>query len=163
MKLKTLSSLLLVGTVFAHPPPPDSPPYVPPPPFIDVDADVVVETALKGIWETQPGAPNLRFEVTGQRNTHFGLRVLTNSFCRELFFDKYALSYEGASSSTDLRIAMAEIKLDADREDANCLGMPVWITFRFPSPPNYNVANVTVREQFATGPDENVYEMIRTH
>jgi hypothetical protein len=170
MKLKNLFLLLLAGTAFAHPPPPDSPPYVPPPTFIDLDDDVlnndvVLETALKGIWETKTGVPPLMFEITGPRYTQFGLRVLTQSFCKELLIDKYALtiSFEEPSSARDLRITMAEIKFDGDREDANCLGMPVWITFKFSSPPNYNTASVTVREQFVTGPDENVYEMTRTH
>jgi hypothetical protein len=58
---------------------------------------------------------------------------------------------------------MAEIKFDGDREEANCLGMPAWITFKFSSPPNYNAASVTVRQQLESGPDENAYEMTRTH
>jgi hypothetical protein len=65
MKLKNLSLLLSAGTAFAHPPPPQ--PYVPPPTFIDLDDDVinndvVLETALNGIWETNTNAPPLKFE-----------------------------------------------------------------------------------------------------
>lgn len=170
MKIKKPALLLLAGTAFARPPPPDSQPYVPPPTFIDLDDDfinndVVLETALKGIWETKTGAPPLKFEITGQRYTQFGLRVLADSFCKELLIGKYALTieFEEPTSPRDLRITMAQIKFDGDREDANCLGMPAWITFRFSSPPNYNAASVTVREQFVTGPEENVYEMTRTH
>jgi hypothetical protein len=54
---------------------------------------------------------------------------------------------------------MAEIKFDVDRRKANCLGMPAWITFKFASPPNYEAAKVTVREQFVQGPVESEYEM----
>jgi hypothetical protein len=97
MKLENLFLLLLAGTAFAHPPPPDTQPYIPPPTFIDLDDDVinddvVLETALKGIWETKTGAPPLKFEITGQRYTQFGLRVLAHSFCKELLIDKYALT-----------------------------------------------------------------------
>ena len=168
MKLKMLCLLLLAGTAVAYVPPPDSPFYVPPPPFIDVDDNVVLETVLKGIWETPPGAAPLKFEIISQQSHRFSLRVLTQPYCKELLIGQYALTigFEVPSSASvrtsDLRITMAEIKFDGDREEANCLGMPVWITFKFSSPPNYNAASVTVREQFETGPDETAYEMTRT-
>ena len=170
MTLKPLCLLLLAGTAVAAvpPPDPDSPFYIPPPPFIDVDDNVVLESVLKGIWETPPGAAPLKFEIIEKQSHHFSLRVLTQSYCKELLIDQYALTigFEAPSSAdvrtSDLHITMAEIKFDGDREEANCLGMPVWITFKFSSPPNYSAASVTVREQFETGPDENAYEMTRT-
>jgi len=171
MKLKLLCLLLLAGTAIAAvpPPDPDSPFYVPPPPFIDVDDSIVLETVLKGIWETPPGAAPFSFEIIDNQSHHFILRVLTQSYCKELLIDQHALmiGFEAPSSAnvrtSDLHITMAEIKFDGDRKDANCVGMPMWITFKFSSPPHYNAASVTVRQQFETGPDENAYEMTRTH
>jgi len=171
MKSKPLFLLLLAGVSFAAvpPPDPDSPFYIPPPPFMDVDNSVVLETVLKGVWETPLGAAALRFEIIAKPAHHFSLRVLTQSYCKELPIGQYALTvgFEAPSSSnvrtSDLHISRAEIKFDSDREEANCLGMPVWITFKFSSPPNYNAASVTVREQFEEGPDENAYEMTRIH
>jgi hypothetical protein len=167
MKIKPLCLLVLAGTAIAAVPPPDSPFYVPPPPFIDVDDGVVLETVLGGVWETPPGQAPLKFEIIDKQSHHFSLRVLTQNYCKELLIGQYALTvgFKAPSSAnvrtSDLHITMAQIKFDGDREEANCLGMPVWITFNFSSPPNYDAASVTVREQFETGPDENAYEMTR--
>lgn len=158
---KVIFSLLLSAPAFAFPPPPGSPGYVPPPPFIDVDFDDVLETVLKGIWETQPNTPVIKFEITGRKPHHFKLRILSQPHCKAVPIDQYALTVgsEVPSSATDLRLTMAEIKFDGDREKTNCLGMPARITFKFVSPRKHNAAKVTVREQFVEGPDENEYEM----
>jgi hypothetical protein len=154
-------SLLLSAPALAHPPPPGSPGYVPPPPFIDVDFDDVLQTVLKGIWETQPNAPVFKLEIAGRKPHHFVLRILSQPHCKALLIDRYALTVGSAASrsATDFRITMTEIKFDGDREKANCLGMPAQITFKFASPLNHNAAKVTVREQFVDGPDEKEYQM----
>jgi hypothetical protein len=159
---RVIFSLLLAGPAFAFPPPPGSPGYVPPPPFIDVDFDGVLQRVLKGIWETQPNTPGIKFEIIGRKPHHFKLRILSQPSCKALPVDQYALTvgYAQPLSATDFRITRAQIKFDGDREKTNCLGMPAWVTFEFASPLNHNAAKVTVREQFVEGPDENEYEMI---
>jgi hypothetical protein len=103
MKPKSLCLLLLAATAIAaaSPPDPDSPFYVPPPPFIDVDNSAVLETVLKGIWETSLGPARFRFEVIENQSHHFSLRVLTESYCKELLIDQYALTirFEAPSSA----------------------------------------------------------------
>jgi len=155
--------MLLAGPSIAFPPnpPPGSPNYVPPPPLVDVDFDDVLQSVLKGNWETQPNTSGFKFEITGRRPHHFRLRVLSQPYCKPLPIDQYALtvSYEVPSTATDLRLTTAEIKFDGDRKETNCLGMPARITFKFVSPLNHGAAKVTVTEQFVEGPDENEYEM----
>jgi hypothetical protein len=88
---------------------------------------------------------------------------LSKPYCEALPIDQYALTvgYEPPLSKTDLRVTSAQIKFDGDRKKTNCIGMPAWITFKFSSPLNHNAAKVIVREQFAEGPDESEYEMVR--
>jgi hypothetical protein len=163
MMQRTLFFLLAAGSAFAYPPPPGSPGYVPPPPFVDVDFDDVLQRVLKGTWESKSSTPALKFEITGGKPHHFRLRVLSRPHCKALQIDQYALTvggYEDQSSATELHLTMAEIKFDGERKDTNCLGMPSWITFNFPSPLNHDAARVAVREQFAEGPDEKDYEMV---
>jgi hypothetical protein len=153
--------LLLAGPVGAQQP--GSPYYIPPPNFADVDFDDVIERVLKGIWKAQPIGQPLTFEITGQRPHHFKLRVLTHPYCKVLHIDRYALTVEvdqPEDAHNPPLISMAEIKFDGNRKKTNCLSMPAWITFHFASPPNYEGAKVTIREQLVEGPDENEYEMI---
>jgi hypothetical protein len=134
-----------------------------PPPFVKVDSDDVLKRIIKGVWKTHPDGPAISFEITGGRPHHFKFRVLSKPYCEALPIDQYALTvgYEPPLSKTDLRVTSAQIKFDGDWKKTNCIGMPAWITFKFSSPLNHNAAKVIVREQFAEGPDESEYEMVR--
>jgi hypothetical protein len=132
-----------------------------PPPFVDVDFDDVTEKVLMGTWEAQSGGTPFKFEISGQKPYHFSLRVVSQPDCEPLPIDRYAVSVglEPPSSTTDVRITSVELKFDGERKESNCLGMPSWLTFRFASSLHHEEAKVTVREQFAAGPDERVFDM----
>jgi hypothetical protein len=68
--------------------------------------------ALKGIWETQPNAPGIKFEITGRKPHHFKLRILSQPSCKALPIDQYALTvgYAQPPSATDFRITRAQIQ-----------------------------------------------------
>jgi hypothetical protein len=133
------------------------------PPFVKVDPDLVLKRILRGVWKSRADRMAISFEITGETPHHFKLRVLSQPKCEVLPIDQYALTvgYERPISKTDLRVTSATIKFDGDRKTTNCLSMPAWITFKFPSALNHNAANVIFREQFVEGPDESEYEMIR--
>ena len=132
-----------------------------PPPFVDVDFDDVSEKVLTGTWEAPSSGTPFKFEISGQKPYPFSLRVLSQPNCVPLPIDRYAVSVglEPLSSTTDIRITSVELKFDGERKESNCLGMPSWFTFRFASSLHHEEAKVTVREQFAAGPDESFFDM----
>ena len=160
-KIVTATLLLISPSLSsARPPPPDLS-QVPFPTFYDVDHYDVFQRLLKGTWAAHAGVPQLKFEISGRKPNHYRLRVLTHRYCHWLLTGDYGLTTdkEQPPSAPELRIFKAEFSFDGDRKKTNCLGMRAWITFDFASPPNYEVAKVTVREQFEQGPVENEYEM----